>query len=153
MIPHCSRRQFRILYTKCKGELFGITYTRRTTTRNYRTTLEIPRVAGPGNYDSNNFSAYPYDFGITSDLGYDSFEFDTTQWDKDFPVRVPNKLNRFYEFIVTISDGDSISRRKFQIYLVGDDFLRADNTIMKVSNGVFTADNSYVRIRMANSQT
>ena len=107
--------------------------------------LEIPKVAGTGNYDSNNFSAYPYDFGITSDLGYDSFEFDTTQWDRDFPVRVPNKLNRFYEFIVTISDGDSISRRKFQIYLVGDDFLRADNTIMRVSNGVFTADNSYVR--------
>lgn len=107
--------------------------------------LEIERVAGSGNYDSNNFSTYPYDFGIISDIGYDSFEFDTTEWDKHFPSRVPNKLNRFYEFIVTISDGDSISRRKFQIYLVGDDFLRADNTIMRVSNGVFTADNSYVR--------
>lgn len=107
--------------------------------------LEIEKVAGSGNYDSNNFSSYPYDFGITSDLGFDSFEFDTTQYGKEFPVRVPNKLNRFYEFIVTISDGDSLSRRKFQIYLVGDDFLRADNTIMKVSNGVFTADNSYVR--------
>jgi len=107
--------------------------------------LEIEAVAGTGNFDSNNFSTYPYDFGIINDIGYDHFEFDTTEWDEIFKSKLPNKLNRFYEFIVTISDGDSISKRKFQIYLVGDDFLRADNTIMRVSNGVFTADNSYVR--------
>mgnify|MGYP003302857693 FL=1 len=38
-----------------------------------------------------------------------------------------------------------IARRKFQIYLVGDDFLRTDNTIMQVGTGLFTADNTYLR--------
>ena len=107
--------------------------------------IEIAKVAGSGNYDANNYSSYPYDFGITDDNGYDSFDFDTTKFGYSMPTKLPNKLNRNYEFVVTVSDGDSIAKRKFRIYLVGDDFLRADNTIMKVANGVFTADNSYIR--------
>jgi hypothetical protein len=108
--------------------------------------LEIEKAAGSGNFDSNNYSSYPYDFGITSDNGYDSFDFDTTKHDYSMPIRLPNKLNRNYEFVVTVSDGDTISKRKFRIYLVGDDYLRADNTILKVASGVFTADNSYIRV-------
>ena len=38
-----------------------------------------------------------------------------------------------------------IAHRKFQIYLVGDDFLRSDNTIMQLATGLFTADNTYLR--------
>lgn len=108
--------------------------------------LEIEKAAGSGNFDSNNYSSYPYDFGITSDNGYDSFDFDTTKHDYSMPVSLPNKLNRNYEFVVTVSDGDTIAKRKFRIYLVGDDYLRSDNTIMKVANGIFTADNSYIRV-------
>jgi len=108
--------------------------------------LEIEKAAGSGNFDSNNYSSYPYDFGITSDNGYDSFDFDTTKHDYSMPVTLPNKLNRNYEFVVTVSDGDTITKRKFRIYLVGDDYLRSDNTIMKVANGIFTADNSYIRV-------
>ena len=107
--------------------------------------LEIPKAEGSGNFDAHNFSTFPYDYGIQSDNGYDSFQFDTTKWDYNVPHQIPNKLNRHYQFVVTISDGDSIAKRKFDIYLVGDDFLRADNTIMRVANGVFTADNSYIR--------
>ncbi|MGY8867819.1 MAG: hypothetical protein ACKVJK_19610, partial [Methylophagaceae bacterium] len=46
---------------------------------------------------------------------------------------------------VTVSDGESFVRREFKIYLVGDDYLKADNTIMQSSTGVFTADNTNVR--------
>ena len=42
---------------------------------------------------------------------------------------VPQKLNRYYEFTVSVRDGDVVARRTFRIFVVGDDFLRADNTI------------------------
>ena len=44
-----------------------------------------------------------------------------------------------------MSDGDTIARRKFRIYVVGDDFLRADNTILQVGPRTFTADNTFIR--------
>ena len=44
-----------------------------------------------------------------------------------------------------MSDGDTIARRTFRIYVVGDDFLRADNTILQVGSGTFTADNTFIR--------
>ena len=108
--------------------------------------LAIAKAAGSGNYDANLYSSYPFDFGSNvSDNGYDSFFYDTVIYDTFIPTRSPKKLNRFYEFIVSAADETSVTKRKFQIYVVGDDFLRADNTIMKVANGVFTADNTYVR--------
>ena len=108
--------------------------------------LALEKRAGSGKFDSNNYGSYPYDFGIRPSNGFDSFFYDTTIYDKSIPTKSPKKLNRFYEFIVTVSDGDSIAKRRFRIYVVGDDFLRSDNTIMQVANGVFTADNTYVRI-------
>ena len=51
-------------------------------------------------------------------------------------TRSPKKLNRYYEFTVSASDGITIAKRKFQIYLVGDDFLRTDNTIMQLATGL-----------------
>jgi hypothetical protein len=44
-----------------------------------------------------------------------------------------------------VSDGDTITKRKFRIFVVGDDFLRADNTILQVGGGVFTSDGTYIR--------
>lgn len=107
--------------------------------------LAIEKAATSGNYDENKYGSYPYDFGIRPDNGFDSFFYDLTIYDLSTPSRVPKKLNRYYQFRVTVTDGDSIAQRLFQIYLVGDDYLRADNTIMKVANGVFTADNTYLR--------
>ena len=66
-------------------------------------------------------------------------------YDDRIATRSPRKLNRYYEFTVSVSDGDTIAKRDFKIYLVGDDYLRADNTIMQVANGLFTADNTYIR--------
>jgi len=35
--------------------------------------------------------------------------------------------------------------KTFKIYVVGDDFLRADNTLMHVGTGVFTSDGTFIR--------
>jgi hypothetical protein len=60
-------------------------------------------------------------------------------------IIAPNTLNRNYEFIVSVTDGETISKRKFLIYVVGDDFLRTDNTILRLGDGAFAADATYLR--------
>ena len=107
--------------------------------------LALDKRSGRGAYDENNYDRYPYDFTVKSAQGWDSFFYDVSRYDEQVPTRSPRKLNRYYQFAVTVSDGDTISKRAFQIYLVGDDFLRVDNTIMQVGTGVFTADNTHIR--------
>tara|TARA_B110000503_G_scaffold21983_1_gene33671 strand:- start:1112 stop:3616 length:2505 start_codon:yes stop_codon:yes gene_type:complete len=107
--------------------------------------LALDKDAGTGGYDVQPYGGYPFDFSIKSHNGYSSFYYDVEFYDFSIPTRVPRKLNRYYEFIVSVSDGDAVVKRKFKIYLVGDDYLRADNTIMQVGSGIFTADNTYVR--------
>tara|TARA_B110000503_G_scaffold120884_1_gene183949 strand:+ start:14133 stop:16640 length:2508 start_codon:yes stop_codon:yes gene_type:complete len=107
--------------------------------------LALEKIAKSGVYDESNFDRFPYDFSIKSSQGYDSFYYDVTIYDYATPTNVPKKLNRFYQFTVSVSDGDTIAQRTFRIYVVGDDFLRADNTIMQVGTGIFTADNTHIR--------
>lgn len=109
--------------------------------------LAIEKSQSNGEYDTAPYDTRnnPYDYGIKSSNGFDSFFYDLTTYDLSIPTRSPKKLNRYYEFTVSVSDGDTIARRTFKIYVVGDDFLRVDNTIMQVSNGVFTADNTHIR--------
>ena len=107
--------------------------------------LALQNRANTGYFDTNTFGEFPFDFGVKSSNGFDSYFFDTTFYDFNTPTRSPKKLNRYYEFIVSVSDGTTVSKRKFQLYLVGDDFLRTDNTIMQVASGLFTADNTNLR--------
>jgi len=107
--------------------------------------LALEKPAGSGNYDSNVYGTFPYDFGVRSGNGFDSFFYDVATYDKSTPTKSPRKLNRYYEFTVRVSDGDNTTDRTFKIYVVGDDFLRADNTVMQVANGLFTADVTNVR--------
>ena len=107
--------------------------------------LALEKRAGAGFFDTNVFGTYPFDFGVKSANGFESYYYDTTFYDYNVPTQSPKKLNRFYEFTVSASDGIVITKRKFQIYLVGDDFLRTDNTIMQIGTGLFTADNTYLR--------
>ena len=101
-------------------------------------------IVGNGNYGNDLFDVAGYDFGIRADNGYESFGYDNVFYDYFIPAKAPKKLNRNYEFIVSVSDGDTISKRKFKIYVVGEDYLRADNTIAFASSGVFTVDGSYL---------
>ena len=107
--------------------------------------LALEQRAEAGYFDTNLYGTFPYDFGVKSFNGYESYYYDTTFYDYAVPTQSPKKLNRYYQFTVAASDGVVITKRKFQIYLVGDDFLRTDNTIMQIATGLFTADNTYLR--------
>ena len=111
--------------------------------------LAIQKAVGGGQYDGAGYDAgstSAYDFSVPSSNGFDSFYYDTTIYDLNIPTRSPKKLNRYYEFVVSVSDGDSVSSRTFKLYIVGDDFFRADTTVMKISSGVFSADNTHIRV-------
>lgn len=107
--------------------------------------LALDKIAGTGGYDTAPYGEFPLDFAILSDNGYGSYYYDTVEYDYSSPVRQPKKLNRYYSFTVAVSDGDTVAERDFTIYVVGDDFLTADNAIMKAADGVFTADATNIR--------
>ena len=112
--------------------------------------LALDIQSSTGYYDSNDYASAPFDFGIAGAYANQSFYFDIQNYQALYNAnasdRVTRKLNRYYGFTVNVTDGDSVATRTFQIFVVGDDFLRADNTVMKVANGVFTADNSHIRV-------
>ena len=117
---------------------------------------------GDGSYSDGLYDAVAYDFGQRSTNGYDSFVYDSIFYDYSSGTALPKKLNRNYEFIVSVTDGDTVAKREFRIFVVGDDFLRADNAVMQSGTGVFTADvtfartpiwttNSYLGLKRANN--
>jgi len=107
--------------------------------------LALDVSAGSGFFDTNLYDTNPFDFGEAPRTGLDTFLYDTFVYDYFDFVTSPRKLNRNYEFTVSVSDGVSIVRRKFRIFVVGEDFFRADNTIMQVGDGAYTADATYLR--------
>jgi len=129
------------------GELpGGITLSR--TGRLYGFTAPILAVETGGNlgkYDTTLYDRYGYDYGVRPINGYDSFYYDNQTYDYSIPNRAPKKLNRYYRFKVRASDGVRYVDREFKIYVVGDDYLRADNEILCVGTNTFSADNTYMR--------
>lgn len=107
--------------------------------------LSIKPEDGDGSYDNSYFDAVAYDFGSRPSNGFDSFIYDTAYYDYSLPSKAPVKLNRYYEFIISVTDGDTITKRKFRIFVVGDDYFRADNTRWLDGTGLFTADVTYLR--------
>jgi|TARA_B110000977_G_scaffold159874_1_gene203978 hypothetical protein len=109
--------------------------------------IERGEIYSSGFYDTSPYdiTSGGFDFGIRSSNGFDSFYYDTATWDFNYTERAPNKLNRYYQFTVNVTDGDAVSRRTFKIFVVGDDFFRADNTLLQVGSGTFTADNTNLR--------
>ena len=97
--------------------------------------LALDITARTGFFDTNLFDSNPYDFGEVPNIGIEDF----------YGVLTPRKLNRNYEFNVSVSDGETVVKRIFRIFVVGDDFLRTDNMIMTVGTGAFTADATYLR--------
>ena len=102
---------------------------------------------GNGSYDHGYYGVAPYDFACPQrQNGYDELTYDNIAYDY-FYVNQPRSLNRFYEFIVSISDSDLLATpsHKFRIYVVSADYFRADSESMLSNTGIFTADVSYVR--------
>lgn len=109
--------------------------------------IELRSAAGyfdTAGYDQDAKAGY--DWSIPDNNGFDSFYYDTTTYDLSTPTQSPKKLNRYYQFTVTVSDGDTTANRTFRLYVVGDDFLRSDNTIMNVGTNTFQADVSHIRV-------
>jgi hypothetical protein len=106
--------------------------------------LSVEAVKG-GGYDFDRYDFNPYDYAIKSQSGFDSFLYDNVGYDVYDPTRSPKKANRYYEFIVSINDGSTIAKRKFKIFVVGDDAARADNVSSLASQGLFSADMTFVR--------
>jgi YHYH protein len=96
-------------------------------------------------YDMTLYDKYNYDYGVGPYDGYDSFFYDNQTYDYSNAVQAPRKLNQYYSFIVRASDGRNFVDRQFRIYVVSDDHLRADDTIMKAGNNIFTADDTFLR--------
>jgi len=107
--------------------------------------LFITPQSGDGSYDNSYFDAIAYDFSITSTNGFDSYNFDDVFYDFNLPSTVPKQLNRNYQFVVSVTDGTVTVQRAFRIFVVGDDFFKADNTVLTDSTQYFTADVTYLR--------
>ena len=97
---------------------------------------------GSGFYDGNLYDIIPYDIGDRPKNGYDTFEYDNRIFDYSEAATTPSRINRYYQFVVAATDGINEVRRIFSIYVVTEDFLRSDNDILQVANGLFRADNT-----------
>jgi hypothetical protein len=99
-----------------------------------------------GSYDTAAFDILPLDRPEARSNGFDSFLYDNVTFDYNEPSRAPRRLSRFYTFIVAVSDGVNEVRRIFRIYVVTEEFLQADNSILQVDTNLFQADNTGDRV-------
>jgi hypothetical protein len=100
---------------------------------------------GDGSYDNGLFDGVVYDFGSRPSNGYNTYLYDQLFYDYNIPTNPPKKINRNYEFVVSVSDGDTVARQKFRMFVVADDFFRSDNTYLPAGSGVYKADGTFLR--------
>jgi len=98
-----------------------------------------------GAYDTSAFDMMPLDVPQAESNGFDSYLYDTTIYDYNETVRTPRRLSRPYTFIVAVTDGVNEVRRLFRIWVVTEEFLQADNSIVQVDTNLFQADASSFR--------
>jgi hypothetical protein len=95
-----------------------------------------------GSYDAQAFDILPLDKAESKSNGFDTFLYDNTTFDYNEPSQSPKRVSRFYSFVVGVSDGINEVRRLFRIYVVTEEFLQADNSIVQVDTNIFQADSS-----------
>ena len=93
-----------------------------------------------GGYDTTPMDVIPLDFLDSKSNGFDTFYYDNVTYDYNEPSRTPRKLSRVYNFVVGVTDGIHTETRLFKIYVVTDEFLKADNSIVQVDTNLFQAD-------------
>ena len=99
-----------------------------------------------GGYDTAPLDVFPIDFVEARSNGFDSYTYDITVFDYNEPNRTPRRLSRIYNFIVAVTDGVYTETRLFKIYVVTEEFLQADNSIVQVDTNIFQADASSARV-------
>jgi hypothetical protein len=95
-----------------------------------------------GGYDTTPMDVTPLDFVEVRSNGFDTFFYDNQTYDYNEPSRTPRRLSRIYTFIVAVTDGVYTETRLFKIYVVTEEFLQADNSIVQVDTNLFTSDAS-----------
>ncbi len=99
-----------------------------------------------GAYDTGAFDIAPLDIVEARSNGFDSYFYDTQTFDYSEGSRGPRRLSRIYTFAVSVTDGINTVNRIFKIYVVTEEFLQADNSILQVDTNLFQADASANRI-------
>jgi hypothetical protein len=98
-----------------------------------------------GGYDTAPLDVTPLDFVELRSNGFDSYFFDNVTYDYSEASRVPRRLSRIYTFAVAVTDGVNAVSRVFKIYVVTEEFLQADNSIVPVDTNLFQASSSSAR--------
>lgn len=99
-----------------------------------------------GAYDTSSYDTVQFDIARSSSLGFDSYLYDNTFYDRAETSRIPRRLSRIYTFGVAVTDGVNAVNRIFKIYVVTEEFLRADNTLVQIDTNLFQADSSSNRV-------
>jgi hypothetical protein len=99
-----------------------------------------------GAYDTASFDTAPLDAVRKDSNGFDTFFYDNVTYDFNDPSRAPRRLSRIYTFAVAVTDGLNTVARIFKIYVVTEEFLKADNVIVQIDTNLFTADASAFRV-------
>jgi hypothetical protein len=99
-----------------------------------------------GAYDSGSYDIVPLDKLEAKPNGFDNYLYDAFDFDYSEPSQVPRRLSRAYNFVVTVSDGKNEVQRLFRMWVVTEEFLQADNSIVQVDTNLFTSDASSTRI-------
>lgn len=97
-----------------------------------------------GSYDTAPFDYVPLDITAAREKsnGFDSYLYDNVYFDYYESSRVPRRLSRIYTFAVAVTDGVNTATEVFKIYVVTEEFLQADNTLIQVDTNIFQADSS-----------
>lgn len=105
----------------------------------------IDNIDPNGAYDTAGFDIAPLDVYQARSNGYDTFFYDLFTFDYSEPNITPRRLSRFYTFVVTVTDGLHDVKRLFRIWVVTEEFLKSDNSIVQVDTNLFRADNDAFR--------
>ncbi len=99
-----------------------------------------------GAYDTAGYDITGLDVYQARSNGFDSFFYDTFTYDYNEPSETPRRLSRAYTFVVTVTDGIHDVKRLFRMWVVTEEFLKADNSIVQIDTNLFRADNTAFRI-------
>lgn len=99
-----------------------------------------------GGYDSGPYDLTYLDKPEAKPNGFDTYLYDLFTYDFSDITKEPRRLSRSYTFVVAASDGINEIRRLFRIWVVTNEFLKADNSIVQVDTNLFRADNTPNRI-------
>jgi len=107
----------------------------------------LENIASPtGAFDTNGYDITYFDRPEAKTNGFDTYLYDNVTFDYSEPSRGPRRLSKFYTFIIAVSDGVNEVRRVFRIWVVTEEFLQADNSIIQVDTNLFRSDNTGDRV-------